>query len=102
MPPPALKKLAIAADCAAMLAMSAGVLSQPPQLVTEATAKALYLVGSNRLAVTLAGLFGLTLTKDMPSPVSAVVSSVPASNVSTGSDGFAESARTKAISAASA
>src|SRR5438105_15223080 len=83
MPPPLLKKVLIAAEWVAILAISASVLSQPPQSVTEATANALYSVLLNTASEI--GPAGLLLTKGTPIAVIAVWSSVPASKVRTGS-----------------
>src|SRR5215467_8645210 len=100
--PPAVKKELMAALSAAAesAAMNAGVLSQPPQLVTDATAIALNLVGSNRVGTIAPAV--LMFVKETPKAVNALVNSVPWSNVSTGKLGLAEPARAKLISAARA
>jgi hypothetical protein len=83
MPPPAFRKVSMAALCAAIAASPVGLLSQPPQVESDATMNALYSELSNKLAVTAPAVSGLTLKNEIPKVVRSLVSSVPASNVNT-------------------
>src|SRR5690348_13424607 len=100
-PPPASKNVQMAAACAEILATSALVRSQPPQLTFEATTIALYLVGSKSASVTLPATLGSTFVNVVgpaaPRMLVRVLTSSPPgiSNESTGNAGLVDPARAK-------
>src|SRR5438094_4499480 len=100
MPPPAFRNAPMAAEAPVRFAMLVGVLSQPPQLESEATAIALY-VATLKLLAAGTPASGLMLVNGIPKAVRQEVNSLPASKVSTGRLGVGAPERAKAIMALS-
>src|SRR5450756_2351529 len=98
MPPPAFRNAPMAAEAEVKCAMLVLVLSQPPQVASEATAIALY-VATLKLLAAGTPASGSMLVNGIDKAVMQEVSSVLWSKVSTGLLGVGAPARAKAIMA---
>src|ERR1035438_2089660 len=94
MPPPAFRNALMAAEAPVKFVMLVAVLSQPPQVKSEATTIALYVATLKLLAAGMPAS-GSMLVNGMPKVVRRPVNSLPWSKLSTGLLGVGAPARAK-------